>query len=265
MTSSKSTPRTLSLKEGNLRTALPDCIKNATLAGSIEDLEIRKLALPIEHLSSEIGPYLLEHNLYSQGNDFTSEDAKAPGHIGNSTMKALWKGEATQSDEQMAQADIYLLLRKRQPVGVVIWLSPDPITEQPFVKHPKNMRHHPKQQLAVARMGNLMAYLHPPLRGQGICRFVVKQLLLPQLVRRASEQHSLGRIPLVGAADGMHTLFTSLSDIPTTQHLSYCLAMTDDVWRMVERQKMNPERTFKESRWLVPARACPQKKPRLRA
>lgn len=258
-------PARLSLTSSNPARSLPRAVREGVLVGDIHGLAIRKVIIPLSEVADQVGAWLLTHELYSQGNDFTSEDAKTPGHVGNSTLRSLWKGSPTTCEEGMDTIELYLLLKKGAPCGVIAWVRPEQPQEHWFDKRPDHPNHHPKWRVPVGRLGNLMAYLTPDIRGKGICRQVVRDLVMPRVRAEAQRHRQQGRIPLVGAADAMNSLVNDLGDLPVTPYLGLCRAMEDDLWRVIERQRMAPERRVREWGWLVERQACPRARPKLRA
>lgn len=244
---------------------MPQVVRNGALVGDIQGFAVRKVSLPVVQLPEAVGPWLADHGLYSKGNDFTSDMARTPGHVGTSSFLALWEGRDTSCAKGMNQADLYVVLSKGRPVGVVAWVYTNQIEPIWFEKRPGHPNHHAKWRVPVARLGNLMAYMEPRLRGLGVCRTIVRDLILPSMRQQARIQHAQGRLPLVGAADAMNHVFTTTCDLPATSGLDLCRAMVDEVWRTLERARMWPERPGREAAWLVERQACPTKRPRQQA
>lgn len=240
---------------------MPQSVREGALVGDIQGLAVRKVSLSLTDIPHAVGPWLAEYGLYSKGNDFTSDLARMPGHVGTSSFLALWQGRPSSCAEGMDMADLYVVLRKGRPIGVVAWVHNTKLEDTWFEKRPNHPNHHAQWRVPVARLGNLMAYMKPTLRGQGVCRTIVRDLILPGLRQHARRQHAHGRLPLVGAADAMNHVFTTSCDLPTTSELTPCGAMVDEVWRMLERARMCPERPIREAAWLVERQACPTKRP----
>ena len=255
---------TLTLPASAARARLPTAVSEGTLVGETRAGTIRRVVLPLDQVAGSIGPWLVAHGLYSQGNDFTSEDAKRPGHVGNSTLKMLWEGVPGNYSEGMDTAELYILLNKGTPLGVVCLIRSQDSNPQWFYKRPDHLNHHPKWRVPVARLGNLMAFMAPQVRGQGACNKIVREFVIPGVRVAAKQARQHGAIPLLGAADAMNRMAQEGCDIPVTEYLAPCRAMYDDLWRIMERQRMNPERSVREVAWLVERQPCPKSRPKLR-
>ena len=255
---------TLTLPASATRARLPTEVSEGALVGYTHAGTIRRVVLPLDQVAGSIGPWLVAHGLYSQGNDFTSEDAKRPGHVGNSTLKMLLEGVPGNYSDGMETAELYILLNKGPPLGVVCWVRPQDSDLQWFDKRPDHPNHHPKWRVPVARLGNLMAFIAPQVRGQGVCNKIVREFIMPGMRMAAKQARQHGAIPLLGAADAMNHMAQKSCDIPVTEHLAPCRAMHDDLWRVLERQRMNPERSVREAAWLVDRQPCPKSRPKLR-
>jgi hypothetical protein len=243
-------------------------LDGSTLVGSWDTgVTVRRLQLDLgAAIGQGVGPWLIEHGLYSRGADFTSEMANVPGFIGSSTLRKLWEGKDSDYFEGMGQATLFVLLRKGKPEGVVAWVQPSHLPHMThddavwFNKTPDHPHHLPKQRTKVMRLGHLMAFIQPHARGQGYCQRVIRELVRPELEILAQRAHALGAMPLLGASDAMGYIVGKHTTVPRTQYQTTCRAMIDDVWRLRTQAAMYPERSRPTDRWLGLAEAIPKTK-----
>lgn len=202
-------------------------------------------------LAEGVGMWLIEHQLYSQGNDFTSELARSPGHVGNSTLLKLWGGKESGLEDIHDKADIWVLMRKGKPHGVITWFHQSDPQKEWFAQNPDHPRHNPKLMVPVGRVGYVMAFMKQEARGKGLVRKTLLQHVLPHVLDLAKHVRSNHAIPLLGAGDGMYGIMERYTDLPLTSHMRYCVAMRSDVWSVVRERRMYPERVDPVDKYLV--------------
>lgn len=219
-----------------------------------------------EGLAQGVGRWLLDEGLYSSGNDFTSERAKNPSHIGISAMKNLWEGNASSLDEIFFFARIWVAMKGGRPQAVVALFHPRPGDGRGiFYRKPRHQSQGPGQQVQVERIGHLMAYVRPEHRQKGLLRWVMSNYILPEVEERARQARSEGAIPLVGASDALGKVMANYTDLPVTEHMEYCPEMNHDIWRIIRQREVAYEKVHGVDQYLVqpqPMKQSPGRGPR---
>lgn len=226
--------------------------QGGSLVGVHEDwMTIRYSAARGPELAQDIGNWLLEHGLHSKGNDFTSEWSKDPDHVGNSTLAKIWEGSACSLDEIYNHTEVWVLLKKGKPQGVVAWVHPRAHQQEWFPQDPGNPRHKPKSKVSVGRLGYVMAFINPQFRGIGLLRETLSRHVLPEIEHAAQTVREQGAIPLLGGGDAMFEILRNYSSIPLTSHMDMCRAMRSDLWQIITRRRMWPEKVDQVDKYLV--------------
>lgn len=204
-----------------------------------------------------VGQWLIRQGLYARGTDFTSGFADQLGYAGHSTLKELWSSHTGSRTEGMAGLHIYVLTRRDIAQGVVCYAHADT---------PENPTHAPKERLPVARLGHVMAFLKKPYRKQGLVRRTVQDFVLPHAETLAEQCVRIGVMPVLGGSAAMAKMLKTITALPLVTDLTVCRGMRDEVWSMVNRARMYPERKHPSGRYLaMPQPVPPATKKRVRA
>ena len=205
-----------------------------------------------EKLSQGVGKWLLDEGLYSSGSDFTSENAKDPKYIGVSAMKNLWKGNPSCLDDKFSAVRIWTVVKKQKPQAVVALFHPGKAGgREVFYNNLNHPISAPVQQVPVDRIGHVMAYVRPPCRQQGLLRWVLSSCVLPEIENRARKIRAGGAIPLLGGSDAMGRLLANYTDLPITGQMEYCPEMNHDLWSIIRKRAMMPEKVHGVDQYLV--------------
>lgn len=204
------------------------------------------------NLSQGVGKWLLDEGLYSSGNDFTSENAKDPKYIGVSAMRNLWEGNPSCLDDKFTAVRIWTVVKNQKPEAVVALFHPGKAGgREIFYNNPNHLTSDTVQQVPVDRIGHLMAYVRPHSRQQGLLRWVLSSCVLPEIENRARRIRAGGAIPLLGGSDAMGKLLANYTDLPITGQMEYCPEMNYDIWSIIRKRAMMPERVHGVDQYLV--------------
>ena len=241
---------------------LPSPLSNQTLVAQWDDhWQVHRLDLQLP-LRGDVGAWLIRKGLYARGSDFTSAWAETPNYQGNSTLKQMWKGVWSSRTSEFDRAQVWVLVRKDVPQGVVVRTHPSSIEEgaalQWFERPVYHMGRRPTERVQVARLGHVMAFVKPAHRRQGLVRRTLMDFVVAGVEADASMSVKQGALPIIGASDALFPLLGKLSGVPTVQYLGVCQAMRSDVWSLIDKAAMYPERTFPFSPYLVPGEPCPK-------
>lgn len=216
---------------------------------------------------AEIGQWLLAHQLFAQGNDFTSDWAKDnPDYKGNSFMKNLWMGVEGRASQDATRLSVYILSKDNHPVGIVAWLRTDTPEGAPRIwidDVPNNASHYPKQRIPAAILGHLMCYQKRGHRGKGLIKDTIN-LFMHELSLLAIHAKEEGNMPLVVANDATHNIMNALTHIPLVEEMDVCQKLRRDVWHMWRELRMRQKDSDPRSWFLVEPQPWPKPTRRMR-
>ena len=218
-------------------------------------------------LRTPLGRWLLEEGLFSQGNDFTSMWNDSPNYVGDSTLKKMWQGVSTNRMREFKHAQVWVLAHEGLPQGVIVRTCPDrtePLPQQWFERPVYQMNRNPTERVNVTRLGHVMAFVKKPSRGLGLVRQALEDLVMPGVEADARQCVTEGAMPVIGASDALFSLVGKITAVPVVSYLDVCQAMRADVWSVIDKAEMHPEKTFRFSPYLVPGEACPKPAPKRR-
>lgn len=228
---------------------------------------VHRQALPLP-VPPAVGQWLLEHELFSQGNDFTSPMADRPNYVGTSTFKTMWTGQSAMEFSDADALRLWVLSQHGQPKGVVAWChsaqGPTTMDIDEPTSHPN---HRSKRSLATVHLGGLMVFLKAPHRGQGLIRRTLQAHVLPEVLVAARKARQEKRMPFIAASDATVCLWEGVSHVPIVSHLVMCRQVRQTVWDYHQQARMFPERKLPFREFLVAPQAltvaAPPRKRRL--
>ena len=216
-------------------------------------------------LPRDVGQWLLEHELFSKGNDFTSPLAETPSYVGTSTLRALWAGQEALEFSTADTVRLWVLSQHGQPQGVVVWThssqGPAALEIHEPTSHPN---HHPKRTLPTAHLGGLMVFLKAPHRGQGLVQRTLQAHVLPEVLVAARKARQGDRMPFIAASDATVCLWEGVAHVPVVPHLAMCLQARRMLWDYHQQSRMFPERPLPFREFLVPPQPLIAEPPRKR-
>lgn len=239
-------------------------LDTATATISLSDnYQAHRLDMPFP-VPSDIGQWLLSHQLFAEGNDFTSGWAENPKYVGNSFLRQMWLGNEGRCTQGATQLSAWIITQDLKPVGIVAWLrtdTPEGIPRTWIDDVPTNASHYPKQRIPAAILGHLMCYQKADHRGKGL----IKQILTgitPELETLAEQSKSQGNMPLVVANDATHKIMDQLTDIPLVEEMDLCRKLRADVWQLWTKVHMYPEWNDARGSYLVDPQPWPRPAPK---
>lgn len=203
-----------------------------------EDTGQTVLGYRVRHLDIDgdipatLGKWLLEHELYSSGNDFTNSWAEDPDYKGNSVLKSIWSGNPSRKMEGMVGMGLWLITKGDSPVGVAAWAKTTTCAQVPLTwvdEVPRHMNHHPKKRLPVGLLGHVMCYLKQEHRGLGLMKTALKQMA-PSINAMACQAKYQGLMPFLAASDATHFLMEPLTDTPLADTMQMSRKLRQDIW-----------------------------------
>lgn len=203
-------------------------------------------------LPQELGQWLIEHNLYAVGNDFTSERAQEdPQYQGRSTLKRLW--ENTQlCDGVNNQLNIFVIATDNDICGVVVWLKPSNTSDghQNMDEVRNNILHKPRKSIAVCHLGQLMAYVKPQYRQKGWIKGVFSHLNTC-FTNLAQQAHTVGKMPIICGQDACAHILKATTQLPVVTDLNMCLRLRQDIWSIWTSSLLEKKSNINQ-KWIVP-------------
>lgn len=213
----------------------------------------------------DLGQWLLDHRLFSQGNDFTSPLAENPSYVGISTLRAMWAGQEAMELSSADTVRLWVLSQHGQPQGVAAWVhsseGPEPLEIHEPTSHPN---HHAKRSLPAAHLGGLMVFLKAEHRGQGLVQRTLQAHVLPEVLVAARKARQGQRMPFIAASDATVCLWESVAHVPVVPHLAMCLQARRTMWDYLRQARMFPERPLPFREFLVTPQALIVEPPRKR-
>lgn len=171
---------------------------------------------------TDIGQMMLDHQLYSQGLDFTSTFVKEFKKEGSSLMRRFWQGDTNvYGMEHFKTAHIVQIKNEDGPQGVVLWLRPDAehlkegVLIQEVPRHPVKI---PKKGIMCAHLGSVMLFLKKEHRDKGLMKQAC-ELLHPHLLEQAQLAKSNNLLPLLSCVDATSRLLAPVG-LPIIDDLS---------------------------------------------
>lgn len=224
---------------------------------------VHRLTTPMP-IPSDVGKWLLEHQLYAEGNDFTSDYAKEdPDYVGKSLLKRFWKGEKNRVNLQATAMDLWVLAKDGVPQGVVSWMRTDtpgePFKILPTPEYRAHPNHKPREQIPAASLGAFMLYMKKEHRGAGLMRQTVMHFVAPEMLAIARQCRAQGGFPFIAAKDAAAALLEKTTHVPLVDELAPCMARDSSIWDFWTQAVCWPELRTTHHEFLMPPVKLPVK------
>lgn len=215
-------------------------------------------------LTNDIGQWLIEHELFASGNDFTGERFEDPNAIGISRLKRVWGNEDMKTTEGANGLDLLLMVHNNKPVGIAAWLhthhEQNPLLLD--IPHlPDHPLHKPKKAMDAVMLGQVMVYLKKAYRGQGWVKKALEHNWVNEWHTWAAWSQGQGRLPLLTAVDASANMIEQISSVPCVADMTLCQRLRRQTWRLWEDSLIHSGFEWPFHKWMINPRSLEPPKP----
>lgn len=214
----------------------------------------KTLPLPIPQ---DIGKALLENELFSKGNDFTSPLAEGNAYVGKSTFRGMWEGRKVPELPEADSVRVWLLTKNDVPQGIITWARSEKGPVPMDVPSPSKDPSQASDTLPAAHLGGLMVYMKKEHRGQGLIRRALQAYVLPEVLVAARRIHLKDRMPFLSAPDATACLWESIAHVPVVPQLGMGEQNQRTLWDYHYISSMYPSRNMAFREFLTQPNEAP--------